>query len=461
MNKITVKALKLLLFQEQSLISENYKNLELTGDVKITKEWVHKNNTNFGIFFDLIDNGDSIRCVLWTPDKNYFKHIKETMNQKSCLVRANLTVDKIFQNFQLTAKSIELNQKQSKMEQMKKECIKLKLFENKKCINWKNVEKLVIISKKNTQGYCDFIQQLQIPIDISLLEVPLEGPDTSQEIIKHVKYCNAQKNCNVIAIIRGGGNTTEISNSFDNLELFKELKKSKIPIVSAIGHANDTDENLFITQISDVDYPTPTSLAKSINSEIFEILQDAFQKKIRSIHQRYLTLITNEQFKIFLKVQKEVEIWSQQFSNYHIIDLNHLPENKEIVFFCKGKYYQQNIDMSRPIQLDKKSLQIRSKVLYFLEEKNIKSLLRFLEDKNCPDIILNLCKEWLEHEKKEEKFLSLKPKSHSLSHVDVKLCSDWKQLEQYYQEQLYIEKTLLFQKITKQQLGLVEKLLNI
>ena len=456
MNKITVKALKLLLFQEQSLISDNYKNLELTGDVKITKEWIHKNNTNFGIFFDLIEREDSIRCVLWTPDKNCFEHIKETMNQKSCIVRANLTVDKIFQNFQLTAKSIELNQKQSKMEQMKKECIKLKLFENKKCINWKNVEKLVIISKKNTQGYCDFIQQLQIPIDVVLLEIPLEGPDTAQEIIKHVKYCNAQKNCNVISIIRGGGNTTDISNSFDNLELFKELKKSKIPIVSAIGHANDTDENLFITQISDIDYATPTTFAKSINSEIFEILQDALQKKIRSIHQRYLTLITNEQFKIFLQLQKELKI-----SKYHIIDLSHLSENEDIIFFYKGKYYQQNIDMSKQIQMDKNSLQNRLKILSFLEEKNIKSLLRFLQDKNCPEKILNLCKEWLQYEKKEEKFQSLKPKFYSLSHFEVKSCCDWKQLEQYYQEQLYMEKTFLFQKITTEQLGLIQESLNI
>lgn len=456
MNKITVKALKLLLFQEQSFISDNYKNLELTGDVKITKEWIHKNNTNFGIFFDLIERGDSIRCVLWTPDKNYFKQIKETMNQKSCIVKGNLTVDKIFHNFQLTIKSIELNKEQSKMEEMKNDCIKFKLFENKKCISWKNVLKMTILSKKNTQGYCDFIQQLQIPIDVTLLEIPLEGPDTAKEIIKHVKYCNAQKNCNVISIIRGGGNTTDISSSFDDLELFKEMKKSKIPIITAIGHANDTDENLFITQISDKDYATPTSFAKSINSDIFEIIQDALQKRIRSIHQRYMTLITDEQFKVFLQLQKELEI-----SKYHIIDLSHLSENEEIIFFYKGKYYQQNVDMSREIQVDKESLKNRLKISSFMEEKNIKSLFEFLKDKKCPDKILGLCKQWLEYEKKEQKFQSLKPNFYSLSDFEVKSCYDWKKLEEYYQQQLYIETTFIFTRITKKQFRLLQESLNI
>ena len=69
-------------------------------------------------------------------------------------------------------------------------------------------------------------------------------------------------NIDIIIIIRGGGSTTDISLSFDCISLFKCIKDSTVPIMTAIGHANDCDDQLLITQISDINYHTPTTAAK-------------------------------------------------------------------------------------------------------------------------------------------------------------------------------------------------------
>ena len=54
-------------------------------------------------------------------------------------------------------------------------------------------------------------------------------------------------------IIRGGGDTSGISNSFDTIELFDAIYSSKIPIITAIGHEADTGDKLLITNVSDYD----------------------------------------------------------------------------------------------------------------------------------------------------------------------------------------------------------------
>lgn len=76
-------------------------------------------------------------------------------------------------------------------------------------------------NKKDTQGYTDFLKQLYIPVDITNYEIPLEGPNTSSSIIECLKNYDL-KSFQLIIILRGGGNTTEISNSFNKIELFKK-----------------------------------------------------------------------------------------------------------------------------------------------------------------------------------------------------------------------------------------------
>ena len=244
------------------------------------------------------------------------------------------------------------------MNLLKQQCEEKGLLKNKKSVDWASVSRIGVISKDNTQGYSDFVAQLQIPFHVDLEEIPLEGPQTATEIINKIKlFDSSAHEYDVILIIRGGGNTTEIANSFDKIELFEAMKESKVPIVTAIGHHNDTKENLFITQVSDVDYSTPTSLAKCINSSVFDKLYRDVGYKIQNLYESFLTIMNEKQYKILFQLRNDVEEWVQHFSKYHVVDLTNVADDKEILFFKNGKYYKQVADFSSPVKIQKKDLE--------------------------------------------------------------------------------------------------------
>ena len=417
--QFTVKTLKILLLEEQLGVADRYPNLELQGDVKITKHWSNPSKTSFGIFFDLSDSGESVRCSFWTRSKKEVEDLS-AYNMKKCIVSCKLDVDKIFHNFQLNVKKIQLNQEISKLNLLKQQCEEKGLLKNKKSVDWASVSRIGVISKDNTQGYSDFVAQLQIPFHVDLEEIPLEGPQTATEIINKIKlFDSSAHEYDVILIIRGGGNTTEIANSFDKIELFEAMKESKVPIVTAIGHHNDTKENLFITQVSDVDYSTPTSLAKCINSSVFDKLYRDVGYKIQNLYESFLTIMNEKQYKILFQLRNDVEEWVQHFSKYHVVDLTNVADDKEILFFKNGKYYKQVADFSSPVKIQKKDLEKKNSIMNLLNKNDIASLLELVEkETNVKKSILKLCQDWMKNEKECKDFMNLQP-----------ICVNWTDLK--------------------------------
>ena len=116
----------------------------------------------------------------------------------------------------LNVSNLVLENENSRLKLLKDEIIKFNLHNNKKIIQWNKINKLVI---SKTQGYNDFVKQFDLNIEINLIEISLEGENTANETIMAID--NLQSND---IIIRGGGATNEISNSFDNIDLFKKIK---------------------------------------------------------------------------------------------------------------------------------------------------------------------------------------------------------------------------------------------
>ena len=107
-----------------------------------------------------------------------------------------------------------------------------------------------------------------------------------------------------IIIIRGGGSTIDISNSFDKIELFNVIKQSRIPIITAIGHEADKDDKLLITNISDYDFPTPTRASLELNKIIVKPIINKIKEKIDNVKEKYKELY-NE---IFEKIREKINI---------------------------------------------------------------------------------------------------------------------------------------------------------
>ena len=245
----------------------------------------------------------------------------------------------------------------SKLKTIKEECESKGFFKNKKNIIWNNINTIGIISKQDTQGYNDFIKQFKIPIDISLEEISLEGKDTAMHCIKAIRKL---QNLDLIIIIRGGGTTSEISNSFDVLELFESIRNSKIPIITAIGHEFDKGDKLLITQVSDYDYPTPSTAAYEINNIKLLPVSQLIKNRLTDIKDLIDDIIENDTIKLYNKLDCYFKIISSIKFGGPIIQIKN---NEEfIIIENEGKYYKNIINYDNKIDITTDDIVIYKKI---------------------------------------------------------------------------------------------------
>lgn len=320
--------------------------LKLIGQVRNVKKYGSM------ILFDLSDSSGKIKCKIFKAsiEENKIYTILGILSNGRYGIEFNTKQLQLMENEKsLTDKLIRI-------------CEQNKYFDNKKLIDFMNIKKITILSKENTQGYNDFIHQLKIPIDITCVSVCLEGPNTSTDIISKL-YTLQDSDTDLIIIMRGGGDTTEISRSFDKIEMFDAIKKSKIPVATSIGHFNDSDKKLVITKISDKDFPTPTSAAQFIKNSILE----QFSEKYKSIKDYYF----NKFSQLVSKCNEIHNMKTQSITDEIIAEIDLLKSKLKnnlgkCTFisdpgdeFCikrNGKYYKCNLVINEELNYDEKKL---------------------------------------------------------------------------------------------------------
>ncbi|WP_291652451.1 exodeoxyribonuclease VII large subunit [Clostridium sp.] len=118
-------------------------------------------------------------------------------------------------------------------------------------------------------------------IDIVLYPALVQGEGAYKTVIEGIKYFNETKSVDVIIIGRGGGSIEELWN-FNEEALAKEIFKSKLPIISAVGHEVDFTISDFV---SDYRASTPSQAAEiavPLESDIINGI-DIYNKRINEI----------------------------------------------------------------------------------------------------------------------------------------------------------------------------------
>lgn len=73
---------------------------------------------------------------------------------------------------------------------------------------------------------------------IKLMDVRLQGQQAPQEIAEAVSRLNRERQVDVIAIVRGGGRSTELA-VFNDIQIAEAIGRSVLPVVTGIGHQRD------------------------------------------------------------------------------------------------------------------------------------------------------------------------------------------------------------------------------
>ncbi len=104
-------------------------------------------------------------------------------------------------------------------------------------------------------------------IDVKLYPVNVQGEKSAQDICDGIEFFNHMENVDTIIVGRGGGSLEELW-SFNEEIVAREIFKSKIPIISAVGHETDFTICDFV---SDMRAPTPSAASEIATPDLSDI----------------------------------------------------------------------------------------------------------------------------------------------------------------------------------------------
>ncbi|MGH3508826.1 MAG: exodeoxyribonuclease VII large subunit [Nocardioidaceae bacterium] len=123
-----------------------------------------------------------------------------------------------------------------------------------------------------------------------VLNTPVQGPAAAAEIIEAIGRLDNDPDVDVIVVARGGGSIEDLL-PFSDEALVRAVAKARTPVVSAIGHEQDTP---MLDLVADVRASTPTDAAKLVVPDVAEESQRVAALRLRG-RQLLLDRIGREQ----------------------------------------------------------------------------------------------------------------------------------------------------------------------
>ncbi|MCL2002270.1 exodeoxyribonuclease VII large subunit [Candidatus Saccharibacteria bacterium] len=148
------------------------------------------------------------------------------------------------------------------LELLKKKLLKEGLFDkSKKRPLPDDLQKIAVISSVDSAGYRDFIKILGDRaggLEISVINTAVQGLNAPQEIMRALRVFNERAEADAVVIVRGGGSKDDLA-AFNDEELARAIRASRLPVLVGVGH--EVDESI-ADLVADVRASTPTHAAQ-------------------------------------------------------------------------------------------------------------------------------------------------------------------------------------------------------
>lgn len=241
----------------------------LLSDLKVQGEISNfKHHSSGHMYFSLKDDKSSIKCVMF---KSYSLSLNfNPQNGMKILAKGNVSVFERDGQYQLYVENMQkdgLGDLYIEFEKLKEKLEKKGYFnsERKKRIPLLP-KKIAVITSPTGSVIRDIMNVLNRRYENYYLRVfpaRVQGESSSKEISIMVDKINKLDLADVIIIARGGGSIEELW-SFNEEILADSIFKSKIPIISGVGHETDFTICDFV---SDLRAPTPSAAAELVLPE--------------------------------------------------------------------------------------------------------------------------------------------------------------------------------------------------
>jgi len=266
-NEINLLTVSELTKEIRRTLEESFEQVSVIGEISNFKSHISGH-----WYFSLKDADAVVNCTMWKGFNQYVFFTPQ--DGMKIIVNGKLTVYPPRGSYQLDARSMKptgLGELQEAFEKLNKELEAEGLFDEK----FKKPipvfpNKIGIVTAIDGAAFRDLISvaKRRFPIaEIVIAPARVQGSGAVESIVKGIKHLNDYPNIDVIIISRGGGSIEDLW-AFNEEKVARAIFKSKVPIISGVGHEVD----FTITDyVADLRAPTPSVAMELATPDIIDI----------------------------------------------------------------------------------------------------------------------------------------------------------------------------------------------
>ena len=254
---LTVSRLTALL---RGVLEENFEQLWVQGEVSNLSY-----PSSGHCYFTLKDAGAQLRCVMF---KNAVKNLKFRLADGMALIaRGRISVYDQRGEYQLICEYMEpagIGALQTAFVQLKEKLALEGLFDEAHKINLPRFPRRIgVITSPTGAAIHDILNVLKrrfASLEVLLYPVRVQGEGSSLEIAQAIDEMNRLAGVDILIVGRGGGSLEDLW-AFNEEVVARAVYRSKIPVISAVGHETDWTICDFV---ADLRAPTPSAAAELV-----------------------------------------------------------------------------------------------------------------------------------------------------------------------------------------------------
>ena len=259
-------------------------NLKVKGEISNFK--VHSSGN---VYLSLKDENSKLNCVIFKS--NYDKNL-ELKNGIKVIASGYISVYERDGSYQLYINSIEIEgigNLYIEFNKLKEKLSKEGLFDPKYKKAIPTIPKSIGVITSPTgaviRDIINVIKRRYPKVAVKLYPVTVQGDKSADNICEGIRFFNDMKNVDTIIVGRGGGSIEELW-SFNEEIVAREVFKSEIPIISAVGHETDFTICDFV---SDMRAPTPSAAVEIATPSLLDL-----EYKLNNIRNRMNRSLINQ-----------------------------------------------------------------------------------------------------------------------------------------------------------------------
>jgi len=322
-------------------------------------------------YFTIKDESSSLKCVMFKS--NAFKLRFKPENGMSVIVSGRISVYTRDGAYQLYAENIlpeGAGALQLAFDQLKEKLSKEGLFDDSARKPLPEYPHLIsLVTSSAGAAVRDMIRILgeRWPLtEVVVVPVRVQGTEAPQEIADAIDYLNERKISDLIITGRGGGSTEDLW-AFNSELVARAIFRSKIPVISAVGHEPDQTISDYV---ADRRASTPSNAAEIAVPMIDDVQASLNNLKMRAVQAEDAKIHRYKERLDYIKNRKVMQS-PQEYIDNRKIELDHMTD-KLLSSFERQNTLRRNQFIQLVSALDAMSPLAVLKRGYSIVEKNSK-----------------------------------------------------------------------------------------